>query len=282
MVSLPIASTPAGLSAKRWLQSIGAIGSLLALIILGASMLLRLTSIFGADGHVISTLPAATEATIRMFHRVAASAVGLLAVGVVILCWARRPLPACVVKPIASVLAATLILALIGPLTPGYRVAAVTILNVLGGVVLLMAFWWLRESMATDPAARLPVTTLLRAAILVFLAQVATGAAASATQMHGVRVFAVLHLGSALLSTMFVGACLWERKATLPVAAWSIAAAGIMMAQLTLGFVLMGVEARPLWLAFLHAMLAPMLAISLVSLAIRSPTPVGITRPPDV
>ena len=281
MASVPIASSPRGLSATRWLQAIGAVGSLLALIILGASMFLRLTSIFGADGHVISTLPAATEATVRMFHRVAASAVGLLAVGIVILCWARRPLLACALKPIACVLAATLILALIGPLTPGYRVAAVTILNVLGGVVLLMAFWWLRELMATDSATRLPVTTLLRATILVFLAQVATGAAASAYQMHGVRVFAVLHLGTALLSTMFVGASLWERKATRPTVGWSVAAACVMIAQLSLGFVLMAVEARPLWLAFLHAMLAPMLAIPLVSMAIRSPTADGLPRPPD-
>ena len=272
MAALPSRSAQTGDSSKRRLQTVGAFGAVLALVILGASMLLRLTTIFGADGQTISTLPPAIESATRMVHRLAASGVGLLAAGAVFLCWVRRPLPGHIVKPIASIVVATAVLAVIGPLTPGYRVAAVTVGNVLGGMVLLIAFWWLRESVAADSAARKPVDGLLRAAIIVFLLHVTTGAAASANQMHGIRWFAFVHLGTAMLSIMFVGASLWDHRREPSLAAWSAATTILMVAQSGLGFALIWHGSRPAWLGLLHGMLSPMLAIALVSLAIRFST----------
>ena len=260
-------------STRRWLHTIGTCGTVLALTILAASMLLRLTSHFGSDGQVISTLSATLENTIRMTHRLAASGVGLLALGAVFLYWARRPLPATVVMPITSMVAATIVLAIIGPLTPGYRIAAITIVNVGVGMVLLMAFWWLREAVATPALVRKSVEPLLRATIYVFLVHIATGAAASADEMHGMRGFALLHLGTALLAFMFIGASIWARRREPSLAGWTKATTALLVAQVAFGLVLMWLGTRPVWLAYLHGMLSPLLAIALVSLAARDRTP---------
>jgi len=265
----------AGSSLNRWLQLIGTCGAILALVILGASMLLRLATLFGADGRPISTLPVALESAIRLSHRLAAAGVGVLAVFALILYWTRRPLPVRAGWPIALIVATTAILALIGPLTPGYRIAGVTVGNVAGGMVLLMAFWWLRELAATHPSICQPVETLMRAAVFVFLAHVATGAAASAQEMHGVRWLAFLHLGTALLAVMFIGASLWDRHRESSMAGWRAATAVLLFAQVLLGFGMMWLDARPIWLAFLHGMLSPLLAIGLVSLALRDSSRAG-------
>ena len=259
-------------STRRWLHTIGTCGTVLALTILAASMLLRLTSHFGFDSQVISTLSATLENTIRMAHRLAASGVGLLALGAVFLCWARRPLPATVVMPITSMVAATIVLAIIGPLTPGYRIAAITIVNVGVGMVLLMAFWWLREAVAIHAESK-SVEPLFRATILVFLAHIATGAAASADEMHGMRGFALLHLGTALLAFMFIGASILARRREPSLAGWTKATTALLVAQVAFGLVLMWLGTRPVWLAYLHGMLSPVLAIALVSLAARDGTP---------
>ena len=267
----PLTTRPARTyaSSTRRLRVVGTLGSALALAILGASMLLRLTAIFGTDGKVISTLPAVLENATRMLHRLAASGVGFLAVYAVILWWSHRPLPSHVFKAIAGMVAITVILALIGPLTPGYRVAAITIANVAGGVVLLMAFWWLRETVASDSAARQPIDPLLRATIFVFLAHVVTGAAASAYEMYGVRWFTFLHLGTALLSTMFIGATLWDRRSEPLLASCAAVTTMLITAQLAIGLTLVSLGARPIWLAYLHGMLSPMLAIALISMVTR-------------
>ena len=161
-------------SPSRWLQAIGTFGAVLALVILGASMLLRLTTIFGVDGHTISTLPASVENAIRLAHRLAAAAVGLLALCVAIISWTRRPLPSSFIAPIAWIVVSTVMLAIIGPLTPGYRMTTVTVGNVVGGMVLLMAFWWLRESAIHTPLTRTPAEPLLLITILAFLVLIGT------------------------------------------------------------------------------------------------------------
>ena len=260
-------------SPSRWLPPIGAFGAVLALVILGTSMLLRLTTIFGVDGQSISTLPASVENTIRLAHRLAASAVGLLALCVAIISWTRRPLPSPFIAPMAWIVVSTVMLAIIGPLTPGYRLTTVTVGNVVGGVVLLMAFWSLRESAVNKLLARNPVEPVLSIAIVAFLAHVAAGAAASAFDMHNVRWFVFVHIGTALLATMFVGASVWDRRRDATIAGWTVAAAGLMVLQLALGCALMWLGTRPTWLAYVHGMLSPLLAITLVSLANRgSPT----------
>jgi heme A synthase len=242
---------------------------MLALVILAASMFLRLTTIFGSDGQTISTLPALVENSARIAHRLAASGVGLLSVCLVVLVWARRSMTARFAKPIAWIVLATVVLAVIGPLTPGYRVTAVTVGNVAGGVVLLLAFWWLRESSAIDPSAGATADPLLRYAILVLLAQVATGAAASAQEMHGVRWFVYVHLGAAILTTMFIGASLWVRRAMPALAPYTAAGTGLLLVQLVLGIALLWLGDRPIWLALIHGMLSPLMGMALVSIATR-------------
>jgi len=143
---------PRRLTAAQSLQAIGTVGAVVALVILAMSALLRLTTVFAADGHTVSTLPGMVEDTARLIHRLAASTVGLLALWATVLCWRQRRLLPHAVIPVVALVAATLVLALIGPLTPGYRFTAVTVANVLGGTVLLASCWWLRERLAAAPA----------------------------------------------------------------------------------------------------------------------------------
>lgn len=268
----PTCSKPPLLTPARTLLAIGTTGSALALVILGVSILLRLTTVFANDGHLLSTLPAAIESAVRMLHRLAASGVGLLALWATVLCWMRRPLVAKAVMPTAWIVAATVLLAAIGPLTPGYRITAVTVANVVGGTVLLMACWWLRESMAAAPTRRHARDPLLIPALLVFLAHVGIGAAASVLDMRGIRWVAFIHMGSAVFVIIFVGALLWARHGRAPLTRLVCVMTLLLAAQAALGLALMGTDQRPVWLGFLHAMLSPLLAGGIVSLATRDST----------
>lgn len=259
-------------SSHAWLQRIGACGSVLALTILGASMLLRLTTVFALDGHAVSTLPADIEYATRLLHRLAASGVAVLALCAVTLCWIRRGSTAQWTKPTAWIVASTVILALIGPLTPGYQFSAITVANVTGGMVLLMAFWWLRESVATQAAMRQPIAAFSWAAIIAFVAHVGTGAAASAWEMHAVRWPAFVHLASLVLCLILIGVIRLEFRRERLLAPWTTALASLLAIQLLVGYLMMWQDSRPLGLTFLHAMLSSLLAMALVSLAVRGST----------
>lgn len=263
---------PPLLTPLRTLLAIGTTGSALALVILGVSILLRLTTLFADDGHPLSTLPDTLESAVRLLHRLAASGVGLLALWATVLCWIRRPLVAKAVMPTAWIVAATVLLAAIGPLTPGYRFATVTVANVVGGTVLLMACWWLREALATAPAHRQARDPLLLPALLVFLAHVGIGAAASALSVRGMRWVAFMHMGSAVLVVIFVGSLLWTRYGRARLTRLVGAMTLLLVAQIALGLALMAADPRPVWLGFLHAMLSPLLAAGLVSIAVRDST----------
>ncbi len=261
-------------SPSRWLQRIGAIGAVLALLILGASMFLRLATVFGPGDQAMSTLPPAIEQAARLLHRLSASGVAVLALGALVLSWrCRRPMPS-LLQTTGWIVASTVVLAVIGPLTTGYRMGAVTVANVTCGMVLLMAFWWLRESMATLGTARGPVDGFSWAALMVFVVHVGTGAAASAWEMRGIRWPGFLHLGSLVLCIILVGSMWLTTRGNPATTRWRTALAGLMGAQLVAGYVLMWQEPHPFGLSFLHAMLSPLLAIALVSLAVR-----GATRP---
>ena len=56
-------------SELTWLRRIGGVGTALALLILGASMLLRLTTTFNVDGQAVSALPPFAEQATRLLHR---------------------------------------------------------------------------------------------------------------------------------------------------------------------------------------------------------------------
>lgn len=250
------------------MQVIGAVGSVLALAILGTSIFLRLTTAVGEGGVLASTLPQAVEGAARMVHRLSASGVGLLALLATVLCW-RRPAVAVAIRPVVGVVAATVVLALIGPLTPGYRFAAVTVANVVGGTVLLASFWWLRESLATAHTRRAPGHPMLFTTFLVFFLHVGLGAAASALEMRNIHWVAFLHVGTAMLTSMLVGSILWDRRKHQPLAKLAGALAALLAAQLVLGLLLLWVGGRSPGLGLVHAMLSPLLLAGLVSMAQR-------------
>lgn len=267
----PAGVIPAVAAPVRALRTIGTAGAALALVILAASILLRLTTGFGAESQPISALPSAAEGAIRLVHRVAASGAGLLALWAVILCWTKRRFVAGALGPTAWIATATVMLAVIGPLTPGYRFLAVTVANVVGGMVLLMAFWWLRESLAAAPPSRRSSDPLLTIAFVAYLAHAGSGAAASALEIRGIRWVAFVHLGTAMLATMFVGAILWELRGRHALGRIVRSMAFLLAMQLVFGLATLWIDHRPVWMSFIHAMLALFFAVGLVSIAVRDP-----------
>ena len=253
-------------SSRAWWRRIGALGALLALSILGASILLRLTSVLDPQGHASSTLAAPTEKAIRLLHRVCASSVALLALFAVALYWKQRQAALRMKQAVLGMVATTVILALIGPLTPGYRLAGVTVVNVGCGVLLLLSFWWLRESAAPDAAGNRPLDAFSWAAMVALLVQVGTGAAASAWEMHAVHWPALVHLASGLFCAILIGSVLLDQRSKPGTGGRRWVVAGLLAGQLLLGYLLMGQDERSVALSFVHAMLAPLLAGAFISL----------------
>lgn len=278
-MSSPAIPISPGETPVRVFRTIGLAGAALAFAILGASILLRLATSFGADGVPVSGLPPAIEDAVRLVHRLAASGVGLLAVAAVILCWTRRGYVTGFIGPTVWVAIATLALAAIGPLTPGYRYAAVTIANVVGGTLLLMAFWWLHEARETMSGRSRSLDALIAVALVVFLAHAGSGAAASALEMRGIRWAAFIHAGTAMLATMFIGAILWERHTTGGLDRIARGTAWLLAVQLALGVITLLIFPRPAWMGFLHSMLALLLAAGLVSIAVRRDDRAGAPSP---
>lgn len=144
----------------RLQQAVGSLGALLALVILGASILLRLTTHMTDDGTVHSTLPTATENAVRMVHRLTASGVGLLALLATVLCWMRR-ISSQTVKPVVW-----LVLVICSACCHRsvdsrlLRYTLVTVTNVVGGTVLLGACWWLREALSSGATPHPTKTTI--------------------------------------------------------------------------------------------------------------------------
>ena len=264
-------------SSQNGLRRLGAAGTILAFVILAASMLLRLATVFTADGRVVSTLPPEVENVARMLHRVSASGVALLTLCAVVLCWRRRSTAGYLARPIVWIVLSTIILAVIGPLTPGYRNDLITVLNVTIGMLMLVAFWWLHEFAAVQATeVHRPRDRPGQVALVAFLAHVATGAAASAGEMHGVRWLAFLHLASlVLVVALIVSAAVARRNERA--ASRNIAVLLILLAlQLIFGYSLMQLQVRPLWQALLHGLLSPSLGLALVSLGIRNPVRFGV------
>lgn len=253
----------------RLQQGLGAIGALLAFVILAASILLRLTSVIEEAG-VRSTLPVDVENAVRLVHRLSAAGVGLLALVVTSIAWMRRQQAPHAVQAVVWIVAATLLLAAVGPLTPGYRFNSVTVANVVAGTILLGACWWLRESLAWGMAS--PGTAhhpLLRMTFTVFVVHVGLGAAASALEMRGTHWVAFVHSGSAMLTAMLLGSILWDYRTHARLAPIVVGLGALLGSQLVLGVASLLVQGRPVALGFVHAMLSPLLAGGLVSIAVR-------------
>ena len=272
-MSQVLIAPPDKILSLRLQQAVGSLGALLALVILGASILLRLTTHMTDDGTVHSTLPTATENAVRMVHRLTASGVGLLALLATVLCWMQRRVAPQTVKPVVWLVLVTVVLAVIGPLTPGYRYTLVTVTNVVGGTVLLGACWWLREALSSGATPH-PTEPhrLLRVTLVILAVHVALGATASGLEMRGIHWVVFVHTGSALLTTLLLGSILWDRRKHAPLHTLVAAMTAILSLQIMLGMVALWVHGRPVAVGFVHAMLSPLLVAGLVSIAIRDRT----------
>ena len=252
------------------LKTLGTIGAALALTILGASVLLRLTTEFDPSGAPVSTLPASIEHAVRLTHRITASCVGLIAIAMAALCWRGRATLSHAFKPTAFVVAATVVLALIGPLTPGYRYASVTIANVVGGTVLLMACWWLREAATLGAAKAGGKSTMLVVAVLAFLIHIVSGAATSALHVRGMDWVAYVHIASALLFVFTAGEIFWVRLNHTQTTVLAVRLTAVLVLQIALGLFLMWQDRQPVWLAVVHALVSQIFAAGLVSLSLQT------------
>lgn len=245
------------MNAPRVVGAAGACGAILTIVILAMSVLLRLGTQM-QEGQAISILPADIEVWARIAHRVAAMGVGILAALALVAAWKgdgsmRRPTAA-----LAAVIGLTLLLAVIGRYTPGYRVDAVTVLNVAGGVALAAAFWALR------PRLGAPADGVALAALALLLLLAALGAAADAAALRGERAFGPVHLWIAAIFACLAAWAAWRQRARRAVAIATVLAT---LAQFGLGLALIASrEPRPLGLGWAHAMLACLLALLLVSL----------------
>ena len=246
------------MNASRVLAASGLWGALLTVVILAMSVLLRLgTQLHG--GEALSILPPALEQSARIAHRAAAMAVGILAALALVAAWRARADARPSAWALALVVALTVLLAVVGRHTAGYRVDFITVVNVAGGIALAAAFWALRSR----AGERADAVALAALALLVALA--ALGAAADAATMRGTRAFGPLHL---LVATIFTGLALWAAWRTRGRRVAAAATALLALSQFGLGFALLASRgARPLAAGWLHAMLACALALLLASLA---------------
>lgn len=248
---------------QRRLRLVGTWGAILTLAILLASALLRLATGIEA-GEARSLLPPAIEIGARIAHRLSAMGVAILAALAVVATLRDRPAPPSRVLAVAAIVALTLVLASIGRYTPGYRMAAVTVLNVTGGTALVCAFWWLREismTPSTHSAGGSPIVPAL--ALVLLLTQSALGAAASAAAMWGAPASAPLHLGMAILFVIVAVAASWRERERLALA---LAVVALSALELVLGLYLGSTGERPLAFTLAHAAIACVLALFLVSL----------------
>ncbi len=258
--------------ATRLLGRVGHWGALLTLAILAASVLLRLSSFIDADGVAHSRLPGAVETVARLAHRVSAMAVSVLALLAAMIAFTTRPVPPGRIAAVVLILAVTVFLAILGRYTPGYRDAMVTLGNVLGGLLLVSAFWWLREhAAAIASGARAHEVALAWIAFAMLLAQAALGATTSALAMHGQRGLDAVHLGTGVAFLVLVAFAAWPHRKRAPTRALALRVALLTATQLAMGLFLAAASfGRPWALAWGHAMVACLLAMALVSLASRS------------
>lgn len=161
---------------RQLLARASAAGALLVLIVIVTSAFLRLVQFgvgcadwpacYGAAQLVPGTGSSAYARIVpwmRVMHRLAAAAVGVIALAVAAAAW-NRPQRRALVCVSAALLALTLFLAVLGRATPGAQLPAVTLGNVLGGMAMLGLFWWLWLETSALPRRGSPA--LLRAGVL--------------------------------------------------------------------------------------------------------------------
>jgi heme A synthase len=264
------------MNGARTFAAAGLWGAALTVVIIAMSVLMRLGTRVEA-GEALSLLPPAVEALARLAHRIAAMGVGVLAALAAVAASRERPVPRARMLAVAGVVVLTVVLAMVGRYTPGYRFDAVTAVNVAGGIALAAAFWAVRAT-ATAPDA--PGEPLAWIALALLLPMSALGALADAAAMRHEAASGSLH---AWLAAPFAAATLaasWRGRQRRSTAAW---AALLVPAQAAIGLVLLEWRsgARPIALAGAHALAACALALLLVSLARPGPARIPAGRAGD-
>ncbi|MBI3149450.1 MAG: COX15/CtaA family protein [Betaproteobacteria bacterium] len=165
--------------------------ALLVLVVVAASAYLRL----GQAGFSCADWPAcfgrieinqqtlALEPLVfwaRVAHRLAAMGVAVLVLSLVVLGYRQRREDARSLRLALLALSLTLFLAVLGRWTPGTRVPAVTLGNLLGGFMLLAALWRLRAAPSVRRQAH-PARGLLLLCAVLLAGQVALGGMVSAS-----------------------------------------------------------------------------------------------------
>lgn len=180
----------------EWLRRLSLTGTLLSMAILTASAVLRLTTVIDAQGNALSQLFPEIEFAVRLLHRVCATTVALIALAVLILSWRFIHSNTKVMKPALWIAFSVLILSIAGPMTIGYQHGFVTVLNVVVGMVMLMSFWWMNETLTYTIERLHPIAleTTLRPTLLTLAVHIASGAAASAWFMYGMRWPSWIHV----------------------------------------------------------------------------------------
>lgn len=249
---------------ERMVATAGLWGAILTAVILAMSFLLRLGTRIDADV-AFSVLPPDMEQWARLAHRVAAMAVAILAALALVAVATERPVRRARLAPVICVVALTLLLSAIGRYTPGYRFDLVTVLNVVGGIGLAAAFWWLRVSTGSSR----PPDIVASAALGLLLVLATLGACADAYAMRGERAFVPPHLVFAPIFVVTAFFAAWRQRHRLVLAG---AVVVLILTQVVLGFVLVaGPDVRAMVPAWSHGMIAMAVAFLLVSLAVGRP-----------
>ena len=168
---------------------------LLATVVLSAFMRLSLAGLDCGDwpacyGAPLRTAAAPVDAGVpavaqppaviaaRLAHRVVATLALLAIVSMVMLAWAARPRPTPVAALAGVLLALALALAVLGVATPGARLPAVGVGNLLGGFAALAVAWRLVGQLAPATPASLPrgPRLLVWTALTLLAVQLASGA----------------------------------------------------------------------------------------------------------
>jgi heme A synthase len=268
MSAMAAAAADRDANALRVLARCGEIGAVLVAVVLSASVALRLTAVAGADGAMVPSLPEGIEAGVRLAHRIAAMGVSVLALLVAWVAFARRAIDTRGLVAAAAIVLLTVLLALLGRWTTGYRHPEVTVGNVAGGVALVGAFWALREAVRGPlPIAGLPAAAMARLAALAVIAQAGLGAATSALR-GSIELLGPAHVATALLVAAQVAIAAWPQRRAGNAAQPAQLLLGLTALQLALGALSLAPE-RATLLVWLHTMVAAAMVSACLALANR-------------
>lgn len=174
---------------QRHLSSLLWLAFALALLIVGASITLRLSAngigctpwpaCYGQAETAVAAQGTLLVQTLRLAHRIAASTFVLVALAIVFMGWKHWPRSLRAVG--VTLLLVTAVLAGIGRFTPS-PLPLITLINVLGGFSLLLLLAWLLAgtSSTTQPPASTSFARFLRYAALALLLALAWQAASGA------------------------------------------------------------------------------------------------------